>query len=128
MLGEGSLSTVKNGVLLSHLCWLRPAEVTFIISSFSSIIPSFFSWRPWDRREDGSCGFPCCHGCRDSVWVQNSPDREGPQNERSIALTESSGVLYVAAFVVNSSEVMSAGRVRPFFMSEPVRSWAGRGR
>ena len=39
--------------------------------------------------------------------------------------TVNSGVLYVAAFTVNSSEVMSANRVRPFFISEPGLKWMG---
>ena len=99
------------------LCaWLgrrSPAAAAASVASFSDINGSFACRIKYRSFCDSAGRSPRLSSASSSSFRSFLPS------------TVNSGVLYVAAFTVNSSEVMSANRVRPFFISEPGLKWMG---
>ena len=99
--------------LCSWLGMRSPAAAAASVASFSDINGSFACRIKYRSFCDSARRSPRLTSASSSSFLSFLPS------------TVNSGVLYVAAFTVNSSEVMSANRVRPFFISEPGLKWMG---
>jgi hypothetical protein len=107
---------LRRSLLLVLLAGRRsPAAAAASVASFSDINGSFACRIKYRSFCDSARRSPRLTSASSSSFLSFLPS------------TVNSGVLYVAAFTVNSSEVMSANRVRPFFISEPGLKWMGVG-